>query len=174
MPDTIRSKSAILALLPDNTAGDISPQDLRDAIVTVHGVYGQVYVHDGASAQSLTTTAAKLTGFAANGVGSAGTTPDHTNDQITVGTDGVYLVWWTASFTAQNTHVYQFHIRVDGTEQVASGGQITGTGGSQTTSTVTLLSLTASQVLTVYGESDQGGGSNWTPVHMQLMTYRVA
>jgi hypothetical protein len=36
MPDTIRSQAAILALLADNTSGDISPQDLRDAIVSLY------------------------------------------------------------------------------------------------------------------------------------------
>jgi hypothetical protein len=36
MADTIRSQAAILALLADNTAGDISAQDLRDAIVSLY------------------------------------------------------------------------------------------------------------------------------------------
>ena len=34
MADTSRSKSDVLALLADNTTGDISPQDLRDALVS--------------------------------------------------------------------------------------------------------------------------------------------
>lgn len=34
MVDTVRTVSAALALLADNTTGDISPQDLRDAIVS--------------------------------------------------------------------------------------------------------------------------------------------
>lgn len=41
MPDTIRTKSAVLALLADNTSGDISPQDLRDGIVSLYAnAYG--------------------------------------------------------------------------------------------------------------------------------------
>ncbi len=35
MADTQRSRAALLAIFPDNTAGDISPQDLRDFLVTV-------------------------------------------------------------------------------------------------------------------------------------------
>jgi hypothetical protein len=35
MPDTVRSKSALQTLLGDNTTGDISPQDVRDFLVSV-------------------------------------------------------------------------------------------------------------------------------------------
>jgi hypothetical protein len=38
MPDTVRDDAAILALLADNTAGDISAQDVRDAYVTLRGL----------------------------------------------------------------------------------------------------------------------------------------
>lgn len=34
MPDTIRTTAALLALAPDNSTGEISPQDLRDFIVS--------------------------------------------------------------------------------------------------------------------------------------------
>lgn len=34
MPDTIRTRSALQTLLGDNTAGDISAQDLRDLLVS--------------------------------------------------------------------------------------------------------------------------------------------
>ena len=36
MADTVRTLSAVLALLTDNTAGEISPQDLRDAIISCY------------------------------------------------------------------------------------------------------------------------------------------
>ena len=39
MTDTARNKSALIALLPDNTSGAISPQDIRDVVesVQIHG-----------------------------------------------------------------------------------------------------------------------------------------
>lgn len=37
MTDTIRTKSALQALLANNTTGDISPQDVRDFLVSVLG-----------------------------------------------------------------------------------------------------------------------------------------
>lgn len=36
MPDTIRTLSALQTLLADNTAGDISPQDVRDMLVSTY------------------------------------------------------------------------------------------------------------------------------------------
>jgi len=44
MADTQRSVSSILALLADNTSGDISPQDIRDAFVSWRMSHGQIYV----------------------------------------------------------------------------------------------------------------------------------
>ena len=37
MPDTVRDLSALQALLADNVTGDISPQDVRDFLVSVYG-----------------------------------------------------------------------------------------------------------------------------------------
>lgn len=42
MTDTVRTLADIQALLADNTRGDISPQDLRDAIISLGNQYGQL------------------------------------------------------------------------------------------------------------------------------------
>ena len=44
MADTERSKSALLTLLADNTVGAISPQDLRDVLVSLINPFGSFYV----------------------------------------------------------------------------------------------------------------------------------
>jgi len=44
MADTQRPVATILALLGNNTTGDISPQDLRDAFVSWRNAHGQLYV----------------------------------------------------------------------------------------------------------------------------------
>jgi hypothetical protein len=36
MADTVRTKSEVMALLNDNVTGDISPQDLRDAVASLY------------------------------------------------------------------------------------------------------------------------------------------
>lgn len=55
MADTIRTKAEILALLADNTNQDISPQDLRDAIVSLIPSYGGVYMATNATATAIAT-----------------------------------------------------------------------------------------------------------------------
>ncbi len=54
MVDTIRSLAAIVALLADNTSGEISPQDMRDKLVSLAIQHGQLSVAGNAVA---TTTA---------------------------------------------------------------------------------------------------------------------
>lgn len=175
MADTIRSRAALLTLLADNSTGAISPQDLRDTVVSLHGVYGALYVADGATAQTgITTTPAKLTGFAANGP-SAGATPDHTNDQLTVGTDGVYLVWFAVSATGTAATLFQFRLRVGGVENNFGGRlEFNATPDEAQTSFVALVSLSAGDVLTVYVESDAGGGASLTVHDASLVVFRVA
>jgi hypothetical protein len=50
MADTQRSVSAILALLTDNSNGQISEQDIRDAFVSWRNGHGQIYVAAGDAA----------------------------------------------------------------------------------------------------------------------------
>lgn len=50
MADTQRSVSDILALLADNTSGNISPQDIRDAFATWRMGMGQIYIPSGSGA----------------------------------------------------------------------------------------------------------------------------
>jgi hypothetical protein len=98
MADTIRTRAALLSLLADNTSGDISPQDIRDFLVSVHGVYGEIYKPDGAfdGVNLNNSTWTLLDIFTANGQ-AVGTTPDHANDKITVGSDGIYVVTFNLS-----------------------------------------------------------------------------
>lgn len=59
---------------------------------------GMIYVADGASAQALSTTAAKMTGFATDGHdgaavdGDTSVQSDAANDKITLGSPGLYWV----------------------------------------------------------------------------------
>lgn len=53
MADTQRDTGSLLTLYADNTTGDISPQDLRDGIVSILGAYGGLKC---TSAQAMTST----------------------------------------------------------------------------------------------------------------------
>ena len=43
MTDTVRTQTEILALLADNTSGDISPQDMRDSVVSARRNQGHAW-----------------------------------------------------------------------------------------------------------------------------------
>ncbi len=175
MTDTVRTRAAILALLADNTSGDISPQDIRDMFVTVHGNYGGLYIQDGSTAQTgITTEAVKMTGWAGN-LAASGVTPDYANNQVTVGSTGIYLVWVQLSFSGSLNTEFQAHLRVNGDEQVEGMHRKLGTGGDVgSASFIALKSLTADDVLTIYVESDAGGGASFTPTDAQFVVLRVA
>jgi len=49
MADTQRTIAGLIALLPDNTTGDISPQDLRDLVVSMKPGFGEMYISSPAS-----------------------------------------------------------------------------------------------------------------------------
>jgi hypothetical protein len=160
----------------DNTNGDITASDFRtfatNVLDSVAGCYGALYVSGGSTAQSLTDTPAKVTGFAVDGV-SDNTTPAHADDQITVDIAGVYLIQLSITGTGTSTDNYIFTPAVDGTAVANVSCGITGSAQAST-SCVCLVSLSASEVVTVLGESNQGGGSNFTVQHAQLVITRVA
>ena len=85
----------------------------------IGGVYGEIYVHDGATPETIATGAGytKCTAFASNGL-SQDTTPDQTNDKITITKAGVYSVECSLSFTGATNSINWFGaVFVDGTEQ---------------------------------------------------------
>jgi len=176
MADTIRTKAALVALLADNTSGDISPQDVRDFLVSVMGVFGSIYVKDGSTAQgSLGTTQTKMTGFAADGP-SDGTTPAHGSDQITIDNDGTYEISFDNSFSGTANAEFKFHLRVDGVEaasgacsrKIGAGGDVGNCGFR------TQLALTATDVVTVYIETDNAlDGDSMTPEFAHLTVKRI-
>lgn len=63
MVDTQRTKSALAALLADNITQDISPQDVRDFLESMHLAYGVMYVStDAATSIAVIDTFVKVAG----------------------------------------------------------------------------------------------------------------
>lgn len=125
-------------------------------------IYGNIYSKDGSVAIStIGTTPKKLAAFTANGPYN-GTTPDHTNDQITVLTAGDYYISFELTFAtaaAGDAGLYQYHLRVNGTENAALGLRKYQSGTTDTDSVGFhgVATLAANDVLTVYVESDEAG-----------------
>jgi hypothetical protein len=77
--------------------------NLGDEDVTFAGggglQFGEIYVKDNAVTTTLNSAAkVQVTVFASNGESNGSITPDHTNDHITVGVDGKFLVMVSLSF----------------------------------------------------------------------------
>jgi len=163
----------------DNTSGDISASDVRGLLNDLRdstlGGYGSLLIYNASTAQSLTTTSAKLTGWAANGSVSDNTTPDHSNDQISVAIAGDYLISFMLCGTGTSTDNYIFRPAVGGTPVSNVGVRFTNSGtGEFTVSGQCLVTLAASDLVSVYGESNQAGGSNFTPKYGQLIVKRAS
>ena len=121
MADTARTKSALAALLADNTTGQISPQDIRDFLETMQPAYGSCYV----TASAATTIAVAGTYYKA-----AGTTTQidvnrftHANNRLTyTGTPTVRAraIAMLSVLTAGTNDVLGFKIAKNGTPIAAS------------------------------------------------------
>jgi hypothetical protein len=134
----------------------------------VEARYAAIYVTDGSTAQSsISTSPAKVTGFAANGP-SNDATPDHTNDQITINTTGTYAIAFHISFSGTVSTEFIFKLRNSAVEQNAGCIRTLGTGGdSGSCGFNTIMTLSASDVLTIYVEAD-GASKSITPEEMHL------
>ncbi|HUS38147.1 MAG TPA: hypothetical protein VMX74_01785 [Pirellulales bacterium] len=106
MADTARSLAALQVLLADNVTNDISPQDIRDFLVSVHGRYGGIhctgYAGEGQSINAAGYT--KLTQWAGNNP-SSGIVPDYEAGTLTMSITGVYMMEFTLSYGCSNNNV---------------------------------------------------------------------
>jgi len=110
-----------------------TPASERLTVATLLGrAYGELYVSAGASGQSLTTSIWNdITQWASNGA-SLNTTPDHTNDIITLDVTGFYLVMIQMSFSGSNNAEFTMRAKWNGTGQdqvrcqrkLSSGGDV--------------------------------------------------
>lgn len=123
MAQTERSNTDIIALLADNAAGAISPQDLRDAIASFMG-YASMVLSVGGAPQVMNAVGTTpvlvdvfdvaLTQSADVNVGGTAVTlsPDY---RLTVNSTGVYSVHFFASFSSSaNNKLVTFTPHVNG------------------------------------------------------------
>ena len=134
---------------------------MRDFLVSALGVYGSLTVV-GASAEqtSLGVTPVKLTAFVADG-NSNGTTPAHASDQITIGVAGKYDVFFQCSFSGTGSAVFKFRLRIGGAETSPVVGCTRKLGSAGDVGSASFIApaitLAASDVLTIYVETDDPG-----------------
>ncbi len=174
--DNDRSRSAVLALLADNVSGDISAQDLRDALVS-GTCYAGLYTDDNTvTTQTVTSTPATFTVWEGDFPESCAD-GDYTADGVTL---PAYAADWkidfSISFFADTAAEFQFHAALDGVElsecglerKIATAGQA-GVGAAGFTCIVTAA---ASDVVTIQTEVDSGS-VELTPFEADLSVVRV-
>ncbi len=97
MADTPRTRAQLLTLLANNSTGEISPQDLRDVLVSLFGIYGSIKAVANTLTQTMAAaTPARMTNFTKNGL-AVSTTPDYANNKIALPNGGTYVVVAQAS-----------------------------------------------------------------------------
>lgn len=111
----------------------------------------------GAQTGVIGTSYVKIDQFDTDGPNS-GATPSHANDQITVGSTGIYLVHFGVSFEGSNTTVYTVAVHTNTSEEpsiriVRSVGTGTDVGSA---ARVGILSLTAGDVLDLRVKANAG------------------
>lgn len=140
MADTQRTLSALLAILADNTAGDISPQDLRDAVVTVFANYADIRTTSSGTFSASNITWTKFQ-FASDGLSAGCVTANAASDRIGVTVTGVYRATLLLDVTSgAGTLSFRFEVNAGGT---AAGSAGTPSGVNGRLHMETLLSLTA-------------------------------
>lgn len=127
--------------------------------------YGVIYSSNSAISQSVSTTPVKATIFNANGL-SSGMTADHTNDQITVSSSGVYSAFANIISTSGTSGLYNYHYEIR-TNGVNTGLTCQDTAFPKCTM-FGPISLNANDVVSIYVFSDSTTASTIITTDAQL------
>lgn len=177
MADTPRDRATLQGLWATNGVQGLSAQDLRDGLVSIMGVYAQLFLTAGASAIGVGTAWQTLDWAAgANGLEDTADA-DYTADRIVpgTGTGGVWEVQFQATVTGTASTEFAIKASVNGTRQDRASCKVA-MDAAQTVAScsfVALLTLAAADVLTIE-ISANGASKSITPLEMQLVAKRVA
>ena len=141
----------------DGTTKHISYQNLH--------AYGKIYVEGNSTA---TTISGTQSDFGANAVQVAvfdtngepnNTTPDHTNDHITIDVTGEYIISATLSFSgeANDTYSFAFFKNNKGTQLGSRSTRKIGSGGDVGSASLsTIAALTATDTVEIWIQNEDG------------------
>ena len=140
--------------------------------------YGGLYVVDGSTAQSLSTTAAKMTGFTAVTEATSGdvsVVPSAANDNVALLANGVYLIHLDVTASIDTADIEVTYALRDGTTAITGAecrheGEAAGVPSNA--SLTWIYNPTAAGTLNVYVESESGT-PDVTPIDAQLVVVRL-
>lgn len=149
MAETERTFAELQVLLADQSAKAISPQDLRDAVVTALGGYASLYVDGGVAAQALTAVMAKVDAWA--GVGpQRGDSASHADNEVTCAVGGDRLVVFCAQLTAGVSTTVDFELRLNGVKVTGATTRCAAGSSPVACSFASVVTVGAGQKLSVY------------------------
>lgn len=145
-------------------------------------MYSSLTVHDGVTAQALTATPVKLTGFATQGPDASTRTGDQAavgvlaSDHIAVKAGLIYRIAFHLSAAFSAAAVVEIHARFGTTELpgIAASRDVVATSGVDKNlgySAEGIYVPTADGNISLYGETTSNG--NLTPVHGQLVVQQI-
>ena len=138
--------------------------------------YAGIHVHGNSTAQSIANGASyvKVINFADNGP-SRNCTPDAANDQIAIGSAGVYRIEGAFSFTASNNKTFFGTVFIDGVEvdSIHWTRKIGVAGDVGNASFTGLLPVTAGQVIDFRVRHDDTSPGDVTFSYMNLNATKV-
>jgi hypothetical protein len=151
----------------------IPPNTLQIALE--EPAYGTLYVqNETPTAQTgIGTSFTTVTGFEGEGE-SNGVTLSAANDNITVSSDGVYMIGAQTSFSGSNNVTYTMRIYVNGTGQIACFRRKLGASGDVGSASIafTPLVLSANDVIDLRVKADSAG-QNISMYSGQLSVYKI-
>lgn len=175
MAQTARSIADLELLLADNSTHLISPQDLRDLMESAMGCYGQLKIDSGSTAEGLSSTPSKIDTWLTTGpLRNATAVVASPDGHIELGSDGVWLLHFTASFLVTGgTDRFKFVLRADDVEISGGGCERSGANNNRASIAIALLySASSGEQISVWGEA-VGNVGDVTIEHARLAVHRV-
>lgn len=145
------------------------------------GLFAQIYVADGVTAQNIANGAAytKLTAFnTAQGANGAfhGLTPDKVNSKIVITQPGVYLVGFSISADFATANIVRIAVFLDGVEQqmVHTQAKIAVANRWNQAAMGIIVVSAAPKDLDLRSSHDNGAGQDLTPIFLSLSCHAIA
>jgi hypothetical protein len=174
MAQTARPFAELETLFADGVSKAITALRLRDFLESALGCYGSMYVEGGSTAEGLTITPQKLTGWTSAGV-QRNVLADVGNDRLIINATGIYMVSLGMSFeTIAALDTYEVDARIN---EVKAPGLSSGFGPIPPGTIVPAsfgrpLELVQNDYLEIWGWST-GGVGDIKIQHAQLSVDRV-
>ena len=155
--------------------------DEDDVISPLTKCYGEINVETNATVTTIASSSTdfsnkvQVTVFNTNAAASQGTTPDHTNDHITIDIAGVYLINIQMSFSGNASNKYSFAaFKNNGATQLGTRAtRMLGSGGDVgCASTLAVVSLAKNDTVEVWIQNESAG-NNATVEDCVLSVVRV-